>query len=96
MVSLVFSTIAFNTDEDLVNDGDGIWTETGDVVLEASILAYNGLDSIDGHNCGTNTGYFESNGYNIETGKTCNLDYSGDDLDLHRSSVWGRWVSTVH
>jgi CSLREA domain-containing protein len=79
-VSLAFSTIAFNTDEDLVNDGDGIWTEIDGVSLEASIIAYNGAASVDGHNCDTTSGYFSTQGYNIETGNTCGLDDTEDDL----------------
>ena len=78
-VSLSFSTIAYNIDEDLDNGGDGIWAESGDVTLEATILAYNGALTVDGSNCG-GAGYFDSNGYNIENGKTCNLDYSSTDL----------------
>jgi len=77
---LSFSTIAFNLDEDEVNDGDGIWAGNGDIQLEATILAFNGPESVDGHNCGGNTGSFRTYGYNIETGKTCNLDYTEDDL----------------
>jgi CSLREA domain-containing protein len=79
-VSLAFSTIAFNLDEDLVNDGDGIWASNGEVMLEANILAFNGPESADGHNCGGNMTSFRTDGYNIETGKTCNLDYTEDDL----------------
>jgi CSLREA domain-containing protein len=78
-VSLAFSTIAFNIDENLDNAGDGIWAESGDVSLEATILVYNGALIPDGNNCG-GAGYFDSDGYNIETGKTCNLDYSSTDL----------------
>jgi hypothetical protein len=79
-VSLAFSTIAFNLDEDLDNNGDGIWAESGDVSLEATILAYNGAASVDGHNCGGGSGSIITDGFNIETGKTCNLDYSSTDL----------------
>lgn len=78
-VSLDFSTIAFNIDEDLDNAGDGIWAASGEVDLEAIILAYNGALIPDGNNCG-GAGYFDSDGYNIENGKTCNLDGSGTDL----------------
>jgi len=70
---LTYTTVASNT---ATSGADGIHVDFSPVLLQNTIVAYNGTTNCDG-------GVMTSNGYNLEDANTCGFSATGDITDTN-------------